>query len=144
MNIIREPSETAVKELLASVELPTADITPNHMEHFFGAWVAAGSSLDGVVGMEPFGSVALLRSFAVVTSKRCSGLGSELLLQLEQYAKEKGIRSMYLLTTTAKSYFEKHGYCVIAREVAPEAIRNTTEFTSVCPTSAVLMVKHAS
>ena len=104
MNIVREPSESAVKKLLASVQLPTADITPKHMEHFFGAWV--GSSLEGVVGMEPLGSVALLRSLAVVTSKRCSGLGSGLLAQIEQYVTEKGVRSIFLLTVLHQFHCE--------------------------------------
>ncbi len=140
MNIVRKPSEIAVKKLLDSAQLPIADITPEHMEHFFGAW--EGSSLAGVVGMEPLGTAALLRSLAIAVLKRCSGLGSALLAQAEKYAMEKGVRSMFLLTTTAESYFEKRGYSRISREEAPEAIRNTVEFTSLCPGSAVLMVKH--
>lgn len=110
------------------------------MEHFFGAW--EGSSLAGVVGIEPLGTVALLRSLAITALRRGSDLGSALLAQAEEYAMEKGVRSIFLLTTTAESYFEKHGYSRIPREEAPETIRNTVEFTSLCPGSAILMVKH--
>ena len=140
MNITRKPPEIDVKKLLASVQLPTVDITPGHMEHFFGAWT--GSSLEGVVGAELLGSAALLRSLAVVASKRGSGLGSELLARVEQYATAKGVRSMFLLTTTAESYFRRRGYSPLLREAAPEAIQKTAEFTSICPASSVLMVKH--
>lgn len=140
MIIERKPPEIAVKKLLASAQLPTTDITPEHMEHFFGAWL--GSSLEGVVGVELLGSAGLLRSLAVVVSRRRSGLGAELLAQVEQYAMENRVRSMFLLTTTAESYFKKRGYSPILREGAPETIRNTTEFTSICPASSVLMVKH--
>ena len=140
MHITRKPLEVAVKELLASALLPTADITPDHLENFFGAW--SGSTLDGVVGMEPYGTVALLRSLAVASSRRGSGVGSSLLAQVEQYATESGIRSMFLLTTTAESYFGKRGYSVISRETVPDVIRNTKEFASICPGSAVLMLKH--
>lgn len=140
MNIVRKPSEIAVKDLLDAAQLPIADITPEHMKHFFGAW--EGSSLAGVVGMEPLGATALLRSLAITALKRGSGLGSALLAQVEKYAMEQGVRSMFLLTTTAESYFEKRGYARISREEVPEAIRNTVEFTSLCPGSAVLMVKH--
>lgn len=140
MNITRKPPEVDVKKLLASAQLPTVDITPEHMEHFFAAW--ADSSLEGVVGVELHGSVALLRSLAVVASKRGSGLGSELLARVEQYAAEKGVRSMFLLTTTAESYFKKRGYSHLLREAAPEAIQKTAEFTSICPASSVFMVKH--
>lgn len=140
MKIVRKPPEVAVKKLLASAQLPTTDITPERMEHFFGAW--EGSDLAGVVGIEPFGSVALLRSLAVVASKCRSGVGSELLIQVERYATKQGVRSLFLLTTTAETYFEKRGYARISREIAPEAIRNTMEFTNLCPASAALMMKH--
>jgi len=140
MHISRKPPEVAVKELLASALLPTADITPDHLENFFGAW--SESTLDGVVGIEAYGTVALLRSLAVAASRRGSGVGSSLLAQAEQYATESGIRSMFLLTTTAESYFGKRGYAVTSREAVPEVIRNTKEFASICPGSAVLMVKH--
>lgn len=140
MNISRKPSDIAVKELLASAQLPIVDITPNHMEYFFGAW--SGSKLDGAVGLEPCGTVALLRSLVVAASRRGSGLGSMLLVQAEQYAAERKIESLFLLTTTAESFFEKHGYSTISRERVPEAIRNTEEFMSICPANSVLMVKH--
>lgn len=142
MNITRKPPEIDVKKLLESVQLPTIDITPEHLEHFFAVW--GNSGLEGVVGVELHGSAALLRSLAVVPSKRRFGLGSELLAQVEQYAAEKGVRSLFLLTTTAESYFMKYGYIPLLREAAPEAIRNTAEFTCICPASSVLMVKHMS
>ena len=140
MNIIRKPPEIAVKELLASALLPTADLTPAHMEHFFGAW--AGSTLEGVVGLELYGNVALLRSLAVTGSRRGAGVGASLMAQAEHYAVEKGIGSLYLLTSTAQSYFMRRGYSVAERGTAPAEIRNTQEYASLCPSSAVLMVKH--
>lgn len=140
MNIIRNPPEVEVKMLLASVQLPTIDITPEHMDHFFGAW--ASSSLEGVVGVELHGSVALLRSLAVATSKRGSGLGSELLAQAELYATGNGVRSMFLLTTTTESYFKRRGYSPLSREAVPEPIQKTAEFSNICPASSILMVKH--
>ena len=138
-NIARKPPETAVKELLASAQLPVADITPAHLEHFFGAW--AGAALEGIVGMELLGSVALLRSLTVATPRRRSGLGAALLAHAERHAMERGVRSLFLLTTTAERYFARHGYATIPRDTAPVALRNTTEFATLCPVSAVLMVK---
>lgn len=139
MSVFRKPSEAAVKQLLASVQLPFDDITSDHVEHFFGA--GTNSNLDGVVDLELFGHVALLRSLAVIASKRGSGLGSRLLTDTEQYAAEHGVRSMYLLTTTAEAFFRHRGYASISRDAAPEAIRGTQEFANICPSSAVLMVK---
>jgi len=140
VNIARRPPENAVKEILISAQLPTGDITPNHMENFFGVW--SGTTLEGVVGVEIYGTVALLRSLAVVALKRGCGLGSRLLARAEQHAVEKGVRTVFLLTNTAQAYFSRRGYSVISRESAPEAIRNTAEFASLCPASSMLMVKH--
>lgn len=45
--------------------------------HFFG--LGTKEEPEGVVGLELFGTVALLRSLAVVSSRRGAGLGSKLL-----------------------------------------------------------------
>ena len=139
MNIARNPSEAAAKALLASSGLPTSDIKPIHMANFFGLW--SGSTLVGVVGIEPFGSVALLRSLAVAASIRGSGSGSSLLEHAEREAAHSGAHSVFLLTTTAELFFARRGYCAVPREVAPAAIRNTTEFAGLCPSNSALMVK---
>lgn len=140
MTITRKPPETEVKSLLESAQLPASDITREHMEHFFGAW--AGSSLEGVVGVELMGTSGLLRSLAVVAARRGSGLGSELLARAEHYALANEVSAMFLLTTTAESYFQKRGYTRLLRDAAPEAIQSTTEFASLCPADSVLMVKY--
>ena len=139
MHIICNPPEVAVKQLLLEAQLPIEDITPAHFEHFFGAW--SGQCLEGVIGLQPYGSFALLRSLAVRVVRRGSGLGSELISAAERYALQKGVRSIFLLTTTAKSYFEKHGYTQIARDSVPLVIRTTSQFSSICPTSATAMRK---
>lgn len=140
--IVRNPPAEAVTKLLASAELPATDITPGSLEHFFGMW--EGTTLVGVVGMEVLGAIALLRSLAVATFRHNGGFGARLLEQAEQHARDKGVHTVFLLTTTAESYFKKHGYSPVSREAAPSAIRNTREFTGLCPSSAVLMVKYMS
>ncbi|WP_276503984.1 hypothetical protein [Terrimonas pollutisoli] len=60
---------------------------------------------------------------------------------LEQAAKSKEIISMYLLTETASKYFEKKGYKTIDREQVPEPVKASSEFSSVCPVSATVMMK---
>jgi amino-acid N-acetyltransferase len=65
-----------------------------------------------------------------------------LVSSIENLAKRKKIYEIYLLTETAENFFKKLDYCIIQKELAPEAIKNTSEFSSVCPQSAVLMTKH--
>jgi len=142
VHIICNPPELAIKQLLLEAQLPIEDITPAHLEHFFGVW--SGQCLEGVIGLQPYGSFALLRSLAVRVVRRGSGLGSELISAAERHALQKGVSSIFLLTTSAKPYFEKHGYTQIARELVPPVIRATSQFSSICPTSATVMCKYVA
>jgi amino-acid N-acetyltransferase len=140
MKIFANPKESAVKKLLTESNLPTADITAQHLMHFFG--YGYGPELEGVVGLELYGGAALLRSLAVSPGRRASGLGSRLVAHAERYAQDRGVQSLYLLTTTAESFFQRLGYARIPREEAPAAIKATQEFSGICPASSAFMVKH--
>lgn len=100
-----------------------------------------GEHLVGTAGLEVFGPVALLRSISVVTSKRRKGYGKYLMKGIEAVAKTRGVLKLYLLTTTASDFFKRNNYTTIERDEAPLAIRNTFEFSSLCPSTAVLMRK---
>jgi amino-acid N-acetyltransferase len=142
MEIFANPSKSTVKQLLSEANLPTADITARHLTHFFGC--RQGSNLVGVVGLELCGDVALLRSLAVAPGRRGSGLGSRLVAHAERHGMEQGVKTLYLLTTTAESFFRRLGYSPIPREKAPTAIKATKEFSGICPVSSAFMVKHLS
>jgi amino-acid N-acetyltransferase len=139
MDIFEKPNEADVKRLLAESGLPTADITAQHLHHFFGC--GSKGTLEGVVGLELCGDAALLRSLAVSAEQRGSGLGSGLVEHAEGYARGKGVKSIYLLTTTAEAFFRRRGYARIPREQAPAAIASTREFSGICPASSAFMFK---
>jgi amino-acid N-acetyltransferase len=86
-----------------------------------------------------FGDVALLRSLVIAPGRRGTGEGSALLKHAEDHARAQGVRDLFLLTTTAETFFAKHGYMRATRESAPAAIRMTREFGSICPASAAFM-----
>jgi amino-acid N-acetyltransferase len=134
----RPPRSTAVA-LLQAQALPTADITDTHLEHFF--FVGSDGSPTGLVGLELYGTDALLRSLVVGESARGRGLGSALIEHAEHYAASKGVRSIYLLTTTAESFFRRLGYERIDRSRAPPSIEGTREFAGLCPASSAFMAK---
>ena len=140
METFNQPSEIGVKRLLKASQLNSSDLTPEHLRHFFG--LGTKEEPEGVVGLELFGAVALLRSLAVVSACRGAGLGSKLLAYAEDYARNLGIKSLYLLTNTAESFFKHHGYKCTGRDDAPLAIRETKEFSEICPVSSAFMVKH--
>jgi amino-acid N-acetyltransferase len=139
MEIFANPNESSVKQLLSEANLPTADITAQHLTHFFGC--GHGSGLEGVVGFELYGDTALLRSLAVAPGRRGAGLGSRLAAHAERHAQDQGVKSLYLLTTTAEQFFLRRGYARIPRESAPAAIKGTREFSGICPVSSAFMVK---
>lgn len=93
------------------------------------------------MGLEVYGNVALLRSLAVSVDFRGRGHGKALVAQAECYAQSQGVKEIYLLTSTAERFFEQLGYQTVARECAPEAIRQTQEFSTLCPSSSAFMLK---
>ena len=139
MDIFAKPNEAAVKQLLSESGLPIEDITAQHLQDFFGC--GSGPKLEGVIGLELYGDVALLRSLAVASSRRGTGVGSGLVAHAERHARDQGVQSLYLLTTTAEAFFMRRGYARIPREDAPAAIKGTKEFSGICPASSAFMVK---
>lgn len=140
MRIHPHPAAAKVRTLLAACELPTTDLEDEHFEHFFGC----GDEADpkGIVGVELHGEFGLLRSLAVDQTARRRGCGKLLVKEVEQYAAGRGVRSLYLITTTAEGYFAALGYKRVDRAQVPAAIRNTQEFSGLCPASASVMVKN--
>lgn len=131
--------EADIKRLLEASDLPTADLSPASLEHFLV--LREGDALVAVVGLEPAGDSALLRSLAVSDSLRGGGIGQQMVAAAEALAWEHGLRTLYLLTTTAYHYFTTLGYRHTPRVIAPEAIRKTPQFSGLCASSSSFMVK---
>jgi amino-acid N-acetyltransferase len=138
-NITAGPSLSLASQLLSAAELPTSDLTEEHCRHFF--FMGSPESPAGLVGLELFGDVALLRSLVVAPGARRGGAGTELVTHAEEHARRQGVRVLYLLTTTAEGFFAKRGYARAARDAAPAAIRATREFAGICPASSAFMCK---
>ena len=139
VNIFANPLLSAVDELLAKAELPSSDLDQSKLSSFFGC--ESDNELVGLVGLELFESVALLRSLAVDVSQQSSGLGSMLVNHAEEFARSVGVECVYLLTTTAETYFDTLGYRNISRDSAPTSIRGTEQFSDLCPEESALMIK---
>lgn len=125
-----------IRSLLRSCDLPDDDIG-HHLPNF----VVAGHEgrIVGTIGLEVLGSSALLRSLAVEVSSRRAGLATRLVEVIVERAQQLGVRELWLLTTTAESFFANLGFRTVPRDEAPADIQSTREFRALCPVSAVLM-----
>lgn len=128
-----------VESLLKAHHLPTADLQHGSQFTLFGC--VTDAQVRGVVGLEVHGHVALLRSLVVPASERGNGLGAALVSHAEQYAAQQDVDTIYLLTTTAAGFFERHGYSHVSRQAAPAAIAGTSQFSDLCPSSSAFMTK---
>ena len=123
--------------LLKDAGLPVADLSVERL-----ALVAEKNNVfQGVIGLESFGAVALLRSLAVSVDARGAGIGPGLVTALEVACRADGVCEIWLLTIDADAFFTKLGYETRGRADAPQAIQNTKEFSGLCPGDAVLMSK---
>ncbi|PSQ57234.1 GNAT family N-acetyltransferase [Halobacteriales archaeon SW_8_68_21] len=127
-----------VERLLERNGLPTGDLRDSPAAFYVAE---DGGERIGVGGIEAYGDAGLLRSVVVEASRRESGYGSAVCDALEAEAREAGIETLYLLTTTAAGFFAARGYAAVERSEAPDAIRDTAEFAELCPSSAACMRK---
>lgn len=130
----------AIRALLASASLPVADLGGEPAVEFLVLELADGT-LAGAIGLERHGRAGLLRSLVVDPARRAGGLGARLVAALEDEARAAGIDELVLLTQTAERFFANRGYAVVDRTAVPPAVQSSREFRSLCPASAVAMLK---
>jgi amino-acid N-acetyltransferase len=136
---VRPGEASAVTRLVEDAGLPVKDLTPQKLHHFIVA--RKGDTIVGVVGLEPAGSQALLRSLAVAETHRRKSVGRRLVAAIEKYARSRGTRAIYLLTMGAADFFIKQDYQRVDRQNAPADIQATDEFQTLCPASAQCLRK---
>lgn len=125
-----------IKNLLDENDLPFEDLESSNVQMFS---TFKQSEQIGIIGFEGYKDIALLRSMVVLEKYRNKYYGKEICIALLKLLKEQGFIEVYLLTTTAKEFFKKLGFISISRNEVPTVIRNTTEFSSLCPDTAQCM-----
>lgn len=127
----------AVCTLLQRAELPLDGLEEQFGENY--AIAERQGEIIGVEGIERYGADGLLRSAAVAPEWRGRGVGQALTRERIAWARENRLNALYLLTTTAGSYFPKFGFTATERAMAPEGIRASREFADACPATAAFM-----
>ena len=112
------------------------------VEHLNDAFVARdGAAIVGCSALETYADGALLRSVVVAPIARGLGVGQRLTEAAVTWAQSVGMPAVYLLTTSAESYFPKFGFVPVTREHVPASVKESIEFRSACPASAIVMWK---
>jgi amino-acid N-acetyltransferase len=127
-----------IQALLRTSGLPSDDLGADDLRDFIVA--RRGGAIVASVGLQPLGEVALLRSLAVAPDLRGLRIGHALWEKARERARARGFTKLYLLTTTAAGLFERLGFQAISRELAPDVVRSTSEFASLCPSTATVMM----
>jgi amino-acid N-acetyltransferase len=127
-----------IERLLTASSLPLAGVA----DALPGFTVAeSDGEIVGTAALAACCDDALLRSVAVAPEWRSRGLGRALVTRAIAEAEARGLRALYLLTTTAEHYFPSFGFRQVTRDEVPAEIRATDEFQGACPASAVVMCR---
>jgi amino-acid N-acetyltransferase len=126
----------SILQLLSDAGLPIDGL----VEHLNAAFVARdGTAIVGCSALETYADGALLRSVVVAPPARGRGVGQRLTEAAVSWAQSVGMPAVYLLTTSAESYFPKFGFVPVTREQVPASVKQSIEFRSACPESAIVL-----
>lgn len=127
-----------VTDLLREAGLPCDGLD----EQFSEGYVVA--ELDGEIvgagGLEVYGHYGLLRSVVVRPPWQGRGLGEAMVDDRLRWSARRGLKAVYLLTTTVPGFFENIGFTQMERSKIPTEIQSSKEFSEVCPVTATAMV----
>jgi amino-acid N-acetyltransferase len=101
----------------------------------------AGKKIIGVIGVEVYGRVGLLRSLCVDETHRSQGIARTLNAKILAYAHMKKIDRLYLFTWDAEKFVSKLGFQKIDKKRIPNSIRSTWQFRRLSPYAVACMAK---
>ena len=132
----RSENVESIYALLEKSGLPQAGLS----DHIRTTLVArSNEKIIGCAALELYGSAALLRSVTVDLMWRGQGLGQRLTQAALDLAQRHQVKSVYLLTETASEFFARFGFRSISRSEVVPNVKQSVEFTTVCPESATVM-----
>ncbi|HEX6047349.1 MAG TPA: GNAT family N-acetyltransferase [Pyrinomonadaceae bacterium] len=127
-----------ILDLLSQVQLPHDGVAEN-----LSAFLVArdeSARLIGAIGLERHGNTALLRSAAVSPEYQGGGVGSQLTKRLLERAKQDGVETVVLLTSTAREFFaQRFGFRETQRAVFDNDLSASSEWNLPRCSSAVCM-----
>lgn len=130
----------AIIDLLTKSNLPIDGV--DEFMHGFSVVRNADGVILGCAAIERHKDHGLLRSVAVDSPFRGTGLGQCLISEVIDQAEKEGVKRLVLLTTTAREFFEKHfDFHETARLAFDDVFRDSPEWNLPRCSSAVVMTK---
>lgn len=126
----------AFRSLLTASGLPAGDL--DYQKDLLVGYYE-GDDLVGTGALEVYGPYALLRSLSVKMGIRGRAVGTTITEYLLSEARKKNLKAVYLLTGTARGFFEKKGFKEVARDDVPQEVKRSAEFSKLCPESSAVM-----
>lgn len=126
-----------ISALLGAAKLPL-DGVDEALDNFILA-EGNGIQIVGAAGLEVYGRVALLRSVAVAPGWQGFGVGRALTGEILSRARERNVNEVFLLTTTAESFFPSFGFVRTDRANVPTELEQSRELQGACPATATVM-----
>ncbi|MCQ4633677.1 GNAT family N-acetyltransferase [Shinella sp. CPCC 100929] len=127
-------SDADLKAALTDAHLPTDDIEDSGRT-FFKA-LSADGQIVGFSGVERCDGNYLLRSVVLHPDRRGTGLGKAV---VEATVASLDPGGVFLVTTSAASFFASIGFSEVPRDSVPAAVLATRQLSSICPSSATIM-----
>jgi N-acetylglutamate synthase-like GNAT family acetyltransferase len=117
-----------IGKLLQAEGMPLFD----YEEYLDTFWVLdTGSEVTGCIGLEIYGSSALLRSIVVAPSTRGTGDGHKLTSHWLGEARARDARTAYLFTMDKAPFFSRYGFERCEMEDFDADARRTTQYTAI-------------
>jgi amino-acid N-acetyltransferase len=146
-----EASDARLSELLHAHDLVTEDLADSPGQFYLAVSGRGVTSDDapippdaiaGGFGLElDQAGRGLVRSLAVVAHHRRRGIGGALMRQIEALAEGHGVRELWLITTTAERFFNRHGYATVDRGSLPPLVAESAQLQLYCAGDAWVMHK---
>ena len=136
MEILKTNDLPNILNLLSYYNLITQDIDLNK-QYFLG--FKQQKDCVAIGALEFHRPYALIRSVVVSPEHQHKGYAKIICQALFQHALSEKIIELYLLTETADEFFSRQGFELIDRDTAPQIIKSTPQFNTLCPGDARVM-----
>lgn len=115
---------TTVKQLLTKANL-SCDHLQSGQRHYFVLENPQLQFILGAIGLEKYDHDGLLRTFVIERTLWDKELGTKCMNILLHYARQQGLKRLYLVSTATKQFFTELGFVPIDREKLPPTLLQT-------------------